>query len=295
MKLSVVIPAYNEEGSIGGTIAGVIDVLAREQIDYEVLVIDDGSADRTAAMVAQLAEGNGRVRCIPSPYRNGFGFAVRAGLEQYTGDAVAIMMADGSDSPEDLLSYYRLLTAGYDCAFGSRFVYGGRARGYPLFKLVVNRIVNVGIRFAFGHGYDDTTNAFKAYRREVIDNVQPLISHHFNLTVEIPLKAIVRGHSYAITPISWTGRKRGTSKLRLQEMGSRYLFIVLYVFFEHHLSRGDYRRADGPRPRGAARWRAGAPAVRVHNELRARGAGAHTRADGEDRPQDERSQQQGSR
>ncbi|MGA2319417.1 MAG: glycosyltransferase family 2 protein [Solirubrobacteraceae bacterium] len=269
MKLSVVVPAHDEEGSIGGTVAGIVGALAREGVDYEVVVVDDGSSDRTAAVVAGLAEGDGRVRCVGSPYRNGFGFAVRAGLEQYTGDAVAIMMADGSDSPEDLISYYRLLAAGYDCAFGSRFMHGGRTRGYPWFKLLVNRVVNLGIRLAFGHGYGDTTNAFKAYRREVIENVQPLISHHFNLTVELPLKAIVRGHSYAVTPISWTGRAKGTSKLRLQEMGSRYLFIVLYVFFEHHLSRGDYRRVEGSRRVEGAGWRAGAPAVRVHSELRA--------------------------
>jgi dolichol-phosphate mannosyltransferase len=262
MKLSVVIPAHNEEESIGATVTGIIDALVREGVDYEVVVVDDGSSDRTVAVVDRVAENNERVHCISSPYRNGFGFAVRAGLEQYTGDAVAIMMADGSDSPDDLVSYYRLLVAGYDCVFGSRFIPGGSTHQYPLFKLIVNRIVNFGIRLAFGHGYNDTTNAFKAYRREVIENVQPLISHHFNLTVEIPLKAIVRGHSYTITPITWTNRTSGKSKLYLQEMGSRYLFIVLYVFFEHHLSRGDYRRADGSQP-GAARWRAGAPAARA--------------------------------
>ncbi len=266
MKLSVVIPAHNEEGSIGGMVGGIVNALAREGVNYEIVAVDDGSSDRTKAVVAQLAEQNGRVRCVTSPYRNGFGFAVRAGLEQYTGDAVAIMMADGSDSPEDLVAYYRLLMAGYDCVFGSRFVPGGNTKDYPLIKLAMNRIVNLGIRLAFGHSYNDTTNAFKAYRREVIDNVQPLISHHFNLTVEIPLKAIVRGHSYAITPISWTNRTTGTSKLRLQEMGSRYLFIVLYVFFEHHLSRGDYRRVDMPRDGGGGGWRTGQPAVRVHDD-----------------------------
>jgi dolichol-phosphate mannosyltransferase len=131
---------------------------------------------------------------------------------------------------------------------------------------MLNRVVNFAIRLAFGHGYNDTTNAFKAYRREVIDSVQPLISHHFNLTVEIPLKAIVRGHSYAVTPISWTGRTTGTSKLRLQEMGSRYLFIILYVFFEHHLSRGDYRRPGGSDRLPQHRWRAGSPAVSIRTE-----------------------------
>ena len=84
---------------------------------------------------------------------------------------------------------------------------GARVLDYPRPKLVLNRIANFGIRMLFRHGYNDTTNAFKAYRREVIETVQPLLSNHFNLTVELPLKAIVRGHSYAITPISWTNRR----------------------------------------------------------------------------------------
>jgi dolichol-phosphate mannosyltransferase len=198
---------------------------------------------------------------------------VRAGLEAFTGDAVAIVMADGSDDPEDLVAYHRLLLAGYDCAFGSRFMSGARVTDYPRFKLVVNRIVNLGIRLLFGHGYNDTTNAFKAYRREVIANVQPLLSQHFNLTVEIPLKAVVRGHSYAVVPIRWRGRSAGTSKLRLEEMGGRYLFIVLMVFLEHHLSRGDYRRVDSPVAR-PGRWRAGRPAARFYEEpLEARRSG----------------------
>ena len=153
-------------------------------------------------MIARLAEADPNVRYVRSPYRNGFGFAVRAGLDVFEGDAVAIMMADLSDSPDDLVAYYRLLQAGYDCAFGSRFMSGSQVVDYPKLKLTVNRIVNLGIRLLFGHGYNDTTNAFKAYRREVIDTVQPLLSHHFNLTVELPLKAVVRGHSYAITPIT---------------------------------------------------------------------------------------------
>ena len=174
---------------------------------------------------------------------------MRAGLEVYTGDAVAIMMADLSDSPKDLVRYYRVLEQGYDCAFGTRFGSGGRTNDYPRFKLVLNRIANAGIRMLFHHGYNDTTNAFKAYRRHVIDQIQPLLSNHFNLTVEMPLKAIVRGYNFAVVPVSWTNRRHGVSKLRLQEMGSRYAFIILYVWLEHHLSRGDYRRKDLPTAR----------------------------------------------
>jgi dolichol-phosphate mannosyltransferase len=155
-------------------------------------------------------------------------------------------MADGSDNPRDLVRYHALLLDGYDCAFGSRFIRGSHVTNYPRFKLVLNRVVNWGIRILFRLDYNDTTNAFKAYRREVIDSIQPLLSHHFNLTVEMPLKAIVRGHSYGIVPIAWRGRASGASKLSLQEMGSRYLFIVLYVFLEHHLSRGDYRTKRPP-------------------------------------------------
>jgi len=251
MKLSVVIPAHNEEATVGETVESLVSALSREGIDHELIVVDDSSTDGTAAVVERLAAEHPQVRCLPSPYRNGFGFAVRAGLETFEGDAVAIVMADGSDGPDDLVSYHRLLEEGYECAFGSRFVPGSAVTDYPTSKLVMNRIVNWGIRVLFRHGYNDTTNAFKAYRREVIESVQPLLSHHFNLTVELPLKAVVRGYSYGIVPISWTNRKAGVSKLSLNEMGSRYLFIVLYVFLEHHLSRGDYRRDGGPPVRAA--------------------------------------------
>ena len=249
MKLSVVIPARDEAGALSETVESIAARLDSEQIDYEVIVVDDASADSTGDIVRAVAVTNQRVRYERSPLPPGFGYAVRHGLSQYTGDAVAIVMADSSDSPDDLIRYHRVLEAGYDCAFGTRFSHGGRVDGYPFAKLVANRLANWCIRALFHHGYDDTTNAFKAYRRAVIDDVAPLLSNHFNLTVELPLKAVVRGHSYAIVPITWRGREHGTSKLRIKEMGSRYLFIVLYVFLEHHLSRGDYRRSGTQRPR----------------------------------------------
>jgi dolichol-phosphate mannosyltransferase len=247
MKLSVVIPARDEEGVVGATVERIVAALSRERIHHEVIVVDDWSDDGTAAAVERIAAAHPQVTLLRSRRQPGFGYAVRTGLDAYTGDAVAIAMADGSDSAEDLVAYHRLLENGYECVFGSRFMPGSSLKGYPPLKLAANRIVNWGIRLLFRHGCNDTTNAFKAYRREVIESAQPLLSRHFNLTVELPLKAVVRGCRFAIIPISWENRRAGSSKLSLNEMGSRYLFIVLYVFLEQHLSRGDYRR-DGIPP-----------------------------------------------
>jgi dolichol-phosphate mannosyltransferase len=244
MKLSVIIPAQNEAASIQSTVKEIVAALERDDVPYEVIVIDDGSSDGTAAAVEQLQEANPHVRCYASRSPRGFGFAVREGLDRFQGDVVAIVMADGSDDPSDLVRYYRLLEEGYDCAFGSRFIRGSRVEDYPRLKLALNRVANFGIRVLFRHGYNDTTNAFKAYRREVIENCKPLLSNHFNLTVELPLKAIVRGHTFGVIPIAWRNRTSGTSKLKIQEMGSRYAFIVLYAFLERHLSRGDYLRPE---------------------------------------------------
>jgi dolichol-phosphate mannosyltransferase len=251
MKLSVVMPAQNEEGSVGATVEGVVAALEREEIDYEIVVVDDGSEDTTAAVVEAIGDANPRVHCHPSHYEKGFGMAIRAGLDVFTGDAVVIVMADASDDPEDLVKYHRLLEDGWECAFGSRFMPGAQIHDYPPLKLFFNRLANQFIRVLFRHRYNDTTNAFKAYRREVIETIQPLLSKHFNLTVEMPLKAIVRGHRYAVIPTNWTNRTSGVAKLAMKEMGSRYLFIVLYVWLEATLSRGDYRvRESGHRSAG---------------------------------------------
>jgi len=242
MLLSVVIPAKDEEDCVVSTILTLTETLAAAQIPYEILVVDDASSDSTADRVRNLSAADPGIRLIQNLGRHGFGLAVRKGLEHFTGDCVAIFMADASDSPEDLVRYYGIIEEGYDCAFGSRFIKNGRTVDYPRRKLLLNRFANAFVSMLFRLQYNDVTNAFKCYRREVIDHMQPLISPHFNLTVEMPLKAIVRGFSFRVTPITWTNRQAGVSKLKIKEMGSRYLFIVLYLWLEKYLSRGDYHR-----------------------------------------------------
>src|SRR3954447_11980806 len=163
MKLSVVMPAQNEEGSVGGTVAGVVEVLAREGIDYEVVVVNDDSEDSTEAVVAAMGEQNPRIRVHRSHNERGFGNAIRAGLDVYEGDAVAIVMADASDDPEDLIRYHMLLEEGWDCAFGSRFMPGAKIHDYPGLKLTINRLANQFIRILFRHRHNNTTHTLNAH------------------------------------------------------------------------------------------------------------------------------------
>ena len=239
--LSVVIPAHNEEGHIRGTVEGVVVALEQAKICYEILVINDNSVDRTEKIVHDLGRANRAVRCVSNDPPNGFGFAVRRGLADFQGDAVAIFMADGSDAPADLVAFYRKLREGYDCVFGSRFSRGGRVVDYPTPKLILNRLGNRFIQLLFRISCDDISNAFKMYRRTVIAGIQPLLAQHFNLTVELLLKSIVRGYRYAVVPNTWTNRKQGVSKFKIKEMGSRYFFIVLYCFLEKKLGHGDLK------------------------------------------------------
>jgi dolichol-phosphate mannosyltransferase len=241
--LSVLIPAHNEEGDVAATISAIAAVLNEASIAFEVIVVDDHSTDGTAAAVARVAEHVSGVRCIPNLRRpQGFGNAIATGLDEFRGSAVCIVMADASDDPHDIVAYWRAIEAGYDCAFGTRFTRAARVVEYPLPKLILNRVANGLIAAIFGMRYYDVTNAFKCYRREVIDGLQPILSHHFNITVELPLKAIVRGFTWTVIPTCWYNRRHGASKFKIKEMGSRYLFIVLYALIEKWLSRGDYRR-----------------------------------------------------
>lgn len=242
MKLSVVIPAHNEEGCIEGTVRSLVGALSKEAIEHEVLVVNDNSRDSTESILKRLSQEFASVKYLNNIPPHGFGFAVRKGLESFTGDAVAVYMADASDLPEDLVRFYReMLSKNVDCVFGTRFSKKSRIVDYPKLKLVLNRFANGFIQVLFGLRYNDVTNAFKLYRRTALDGLRPILSHHFNLTVELPLKAIVRGYSYSVVPNSWINRKAGESKLKIKEMGSRYLFIVLYCLLEKWLSRGDYK------------------------------------------------------
>jgi dolichol-phosphate mannosyltransferase len=239
LVLSVVIPAHDEEKNIGETISGLVSELRKQEIPHEIIVVDDNSRDGTAEAVRRLQAGNSCLRLIQREPPAGFGRAIRSGLEDVRGDVAVVYMADSSDHPQDAAAYYRKILEGYDCVFGSRFIAGSSVENYPLLKLIVNRIVNKCIQWLFWCPFNDLTNAFKAYRTEVIRACGPFRSSHFNLTIEMSLAALIRKYNIAQVPISWQGRTWGQSNLKLREMGRRYLAVLLKALAERMLISDD--------------------------------------------------------
>lgn len=239
LVLSVVIPAHNEERNLPKTLDELSAKLDLERIPYEILVVNDNSVDGTRQVILDYGRRNPAIRLVDRCRPNGFGRAVRSGLAAVTGDVVVIYMADSSDHPHDAVTYYRKIEEGYDCVFGSRFIKGGHVSAYPPFKLIVNRIVNKCMQWAFFCPFNDLTNAFKAYRTHVIRESGPFRACHFNITIEMSLGAVVRKYHIAQVPISWAGRTCGVSSLHIKEMGRRYLSTLLKVFAEKLLISDD--------------------------------------------------------
>ncbi|MBN8220774.1 MAG: glycosyltransferase family 2 protein [Spirochaetes bacterium] len=238
--LSVVIPAYNEEQNIGPTVTEIAAKLKGAMIPYEIIVVNDNSRDATPDVVRALQKKDRNIKLVNRMPPGGFGRAVRSGLESISGDIATIVMADLSDDPEDIIRYYRLIAdEGYDAVFGSRFMRGAKVVEYPLVKLYVNRIVNKMMQILFWTKHNDLTNAFKAYRTDVIRSVLPLHGAHFNITIELSLSVLIRRYKIAACPIRWYGRKWGQSNLKLRAMGRRYLATLVKIWFERLLILDD--------------------------------------------------------
>jgi dolichol-phosphate mannosyltransferase len=259
LKLSVVIPAYNEENNLPVVLDELRTVLRGERIPHEIIVVNDNSKDGTANVIRSFMAVDANIRTINRQPPGGFGRAIRTGLELVTGDVVVPYMADCSDHPRDVVAYYRKIEEGYDCVFGSRFVRGSTVVNYPRVKLIANRIVNKCIQWLFWSPFNDLTNAFKAYRTTVIHDSGPYRACHFNITIEMSLSAIIRNYRIAEIPISWTGRTWGSSNLRLREMGRRYLSTLVKMLAEYFLIADDVlaeRRAPGAEEPHAGQGRA---------------------------------------
>ncbi len=230
MKLSVILPIKNESEVIIDTINVLSDGL--KNIDYEIVVVNDFSNDNSFKLVDNLSKNNSKIS-LYNNLRMGLGGAITLGIEKAQGDAVCIMMSDLSDSFDDLINYYKLIQKKeVDVVFGSRFIKNSNIEGYPIKKLILNRIFNFITKIIFLSEYNDFTNAFKMYKKKSLLKTFPLVSESYNVFLEIPLKMISRKMKYEIIPISWKNRKKGKSKFKINELRSKYLFTLMYCLLE---------------------------------------------------------------
>ena len=235
MKLSIIIPCKNEESNINNTIKKIKKYLINYK--FEILIIDDHSIDKTAKIVKFISKNNKFVKYHFNKIR-GLGGAINLGIKRSKGEFVCIFMADQSDDPRDLVKYLKNIeNSDNDAIFGSRFVKKSKVINYPFVKLLLNRIFNILIQILFLTNYNDTTNAFKLYRKKTIVELQPIVSENFNIFLEIPLKIISRKYKFLVIPIAWINRKKGKSSFKIKELGSKYLFTLLYVLAEKILLR----------------------------------------------------------
>lgn len=232
MSLSVYIPVFNEQEIILNTLNDVSSHLKKNHIDFEIIVIDDFSTDNSQKIIKEFCLKNNNCFFFQNT-KKGLGSSINLGIQKATKKYFVIFMADKSDNLDDLITYYNnISTKNLDAVFGSRFLKGSKVKGYPVIKLFLNRIFNFIVKIFLMSNYNDFTNAFKIYKREMLISFAPLISEDFNIFLELPMKTISRFYKFTVIPISWDGRIKGTSNFYIKELGSKYFFTLLYCFFE---------------------------------------------------------------
>jgi len=240
--INIIIPLRDENEQAEITVRLLNEELKNLKKKFVITLIDDHSSDTTWDLLNILKEKYNNIEIFKNEYNAGYGNAVRYGIEKNKCDSVIFFMGDCSDNPKDIKIYVDYLDQGFDCVFGSRFIKNSKVINYPFLKLFLNRIANNLIRLLFLTKYNDVTNAFKAYKKELLINFKPILSEHFNINAELALKAISRGYKYKVVPISWMNRKKNTSKFKIREMQNRYIFTILYVWIEKILLRRDLKK-----------------------------------------------------
>ncbi len=235
MSLSIVIPCKNESETIEKTIYHIQKNLEKKQIEFEVILINDFSNDNTKNILEYLDKEKSFVKSYNND-RKGLGGAITIGINKAQKEYLVIFMADMSDDLNDLIRYYENISKkDLDSIFGSRFTKNSKIIDYPLVKLILNRLFNNFVRVIFLTKYNDFTNAFKIYKTKTLRELLPIVSENFNTFLELPLKIISRGYSFEIISINWENRKTGTSKFKVRELTSKYIFTLIYCFLEKNL------------------------------------------------------------
>lgn len=225
--LTIVIPARNEEGIILKTLQ---EINAKVVIPYEVVVVNDGSTDKTEEVVRAFGRKHRNVRIISTKEgAHGFANALKLGSGEARGDRVVPVMADLCDDPKTINLMYKKLEEGWDIVCGSRYIQGAGKEGGPKLQGFLSRLVSLSLHYLTGVPTKDVSNAFKMYRKKILRNVKFNPRAGVEASMKITLQAYFADARITDVPTHWVGRKVGKSKFKLLQRAPRYLRIYLWA------------------------------------------------------------------
>lgn len=232
-ELSIIIPACNEESSLGVTVDKLEETV---KADYEIVVVNDHSTDRTKEIALALAQRYRNIRVLDNAGSGSFVNALVCGIKNIDSPFFVPVMADLCDDPKTINAMYEKIKQGYDIVAGSRYMPGGERTGGSALKAFFSNFVGSSLYLCVGIPTRDIPNAFKMYRRDILEGLR-IEAKGFEVSAEIPLKAFFRGARISEVPTIWKERKSGRSHFRLFKMGQRYIPLYLWAIWKGTQSR----------------------------------------------------------
>ncbi len=223
MKISVIIPMYNEEDNVMLTLTNVKEVLSKYE-DHEVIVIDDGSSDDTYKLAEQFKSNNSNFHILKHPVNMGMGRALRTGFEKAEGDVIVTIDADLSYEPSYIPILIEELDESNDIIIGSQYMDGGKTEDIPPLRLFVSKMANRIVGYAMTEDISTVTGVLRAYKKEVLDSVE-LESSGTEINPEILAKAKAVGFNIKEIPVTLKGRKLGKSKVKFKSTTVSHLLF----------------------------------------------------------------------
>ena len=228
--LSLIVPFRNEKEYAKKVIVAIYDYFSGKKIDFEVIAVDD-STDETWDILKSLEKKYKNFKAVQGDKPPGYGKAIRKGFDRAKGNVLLPFNGDMCDSLDDAVRYLKIIKdEGYDMAFGSRYMKGGKVINYPSNKILVSKLGNLFLKVLFGIKCSDVTNTFKGFSRKSLQVIKPQ-ADSYEIGLELALKGVKKGLTYKTIPISWTGRKFGVSKMKILKSVKRHFIMSMKILF----------------------------------------------------------------
>ncbi len=231
MGVSIVIPAHNEEANLRPLAEALLALAEKRRLEMEIVIVDDNSSDATSRIADSLAKAHKSIVALHRKKDPGMGNALKEGTKKARGEFIVWVMGDRSDRLETIPIMLRKLKFGYDMVFGSRYIPGGSSGDLDPFKALSSSGYTRLARMVFGLNVHDITNAFRAFRKDVFENIL-LESSDFAISPEFAIKAHLKGYKLGEVPTTYHNRVFGKTKFSMLKMGIRYISLLRYRFMK---------------------------------------------------------------